>query len=82
MNFKTSDTALASYLITVGFLPSAIDYSSPPRFTIVFANSAESIQTHASQYVAGLAKVDPATFYRVIRKLTRIFRNRQQWGDD
>ncbi len=81
MEYKTTDTALASYLIIQGFLPSLIDYSGP-RYTFVFTNSAESIHDHASRYVTGLARVDPATYHRVNRKLNRILHNHLQWEDD
>ena len=40
------------------------------------------ISTLASQYQAGLARVEPIAFNRILRKLNRILRNKKQWGDD
>ena len=82
MEYKTSDTPLAAYLITQGHLPSTIDYSRPPRYEIIFANSADAIRELASEYNAGLTKVEPIAFNRILRKLNRILRNQIQWEDD
>lgn len=82
MDFKTSDTPLAAYLVTQGHIPSAIDYSHPPRYEIVFTNSADGIRELASEYSAGLATVEPIAFNRILRKLNRILRNQIQWEDD
>ena len=79
-NYKTTDTALASYLITQGFLLLAIDYSQP-RYDFIF-KPATKIADYATKYVVGTALVDPATFNRVNRKLLRIVRNQIQWGDE
>jgi hypothetical protein len=82
MEYRTSDTPLAAFLVTQGHLPSAIDYSNPPRYEIVFANSNDGIRSIAAQYNAGLAKVEPIAFNRILRKLNRILRNQVQWEDD
>lgn len=82
MEYKTTDTPLAAFLVTQGYVPSAIDYSNPPRFEIIFVNTSETINGLASQYTAGLSRVEPITFNRILRKLNRILRNQQQWGDD
>ncbi len=82
MEFKTSDTSLAAYLVTKGLLPSTIDYSNPPRYEIIFANSSKDIHGLASQYIAGLTKVEPITFNRILKKFNRILRNQLQWEDD
>ena len=82
MEYRTSDTPLVAYLITQGYLPSAIDYSTPPRYEMVFANASEDIHNLAFQYTAGLSRVEPIAFNRVLRKLNRILRNQQQWGDE
>ena len=82
MDFKTSDTPLAAYLVTQGHLPPSIDYSRPPRYEIVFANSADGIRELASEYSAGLATVEPIAFNRILRKLNRIIRSKIQWEED
>ena len=82
MEYKTSDTPLAAYLITQGYLPLAIDYSTPPRYEIIFANASKDIHDLASRYTAGLSRVEPIAFNRILRKLNRILRNQQQWGDE
>ncbi len=81
MEYKTSDTPLAAYLTSQGNFPEHIDYSTPPRYMIVFADS-DGIRYLASQYNAGQAKVEPITFNRILRKFNRILRNQIQWGDD
>ena len=82
MAFRTSDTPLAAYLITLGNIPTEIDYSSPPRYEFVFSNSSEGIEQQASLYTAGLGRVEPITFNRILRKLSRIIHNQGQWGED
>jgi len=79
--YSTTDTAQASYLIVKGFTIASIDYSAP-RFVFYFIGPPERLQEHAQHYIAGTALVDPATFTRVNRKLTRILKNRLQWGDE
>ena len=78
--FKTSDTALASYLITQGFILQSVDYSQP-RFEFIFPDSLET-KEHASKYLIGKALTNPAVFNKVNRKLLRIVRQKIQWGDD
>jgi len=79
MDYKTTDTPLAAYLITQGYLPISIDYSNP-RYVILFQRDTD-ISNHASRYISGFARVDPATFHRVSRKLARILHNQLQWGE-
>ena len=78
--FKTSDTALASYLVASGFSLQSIDYSQP-RFEFAFPSS-PGIQEHASKYLIGTALIDPAIFNRINKKLLRILRNQIQWEED
>jgi len=78
--YKTSDTALASYLITQGFILQSVDYSLP-RFEFSFPQSPE-IQDHATKYVTGKALTNPDVFNRINRKLLRIVRERIQWEED
>ena len=78
--YKTTDTALASYLVASGFVLQSIDYSQP-RFEFSFIASPE-IQEHGSKYLIGTALIDPAVFNKINKKLLRILRNRIQWGED
>ncbi len=78
-SYKTTDTALATYLITEGFIPTEIDYSKP-RYEFVFPNGNSQLQDLASKYITGQARVDPATFARINRALMRLIKNEQQWG--
>ena len=82
MDFKTSDTPLAAYLVTQRHLPSSIDYSRPPRYEIAFANSTDDIRKLASEYSAGITTVEPIAFNRILRKLNRILRSKIQWEED
>ncbi len=79
-HYKTSDTALASYLVASGFGLLSIDYSQP-RYEFSFIMSSE-IQDHASKYLIGTALTDPAVFNRINKKLLRIIRNLKQWEED
>ena len=82
MAFRTSDTPLAAYLITLGNIPTEIVYSSPPRYEFVFGNPSKEIEQQASLYTAGLGRVEPIIFNRLLRKLTRIMHAQGQWGED
>jgi len=79
-HFKTSDTGLATYLITEGYIPLSIDYSQP-RFEYHFRDSLE-VKNLSDQYIAGRATTNPASFLRVNKKLLRIIYKRCQWEDD
>ena len=78
--YKTSDTALASYLIASGFVLQSIDYTNP-RYEFAFPCSPE-IQEHASKYLIGVALINPAVFNKINKKLLRILRNQIQWKED
>lgn len=81
MPYKTSDTPLAAFLITQGFAPVEIDYSNPPRFLVSFGNGDDTkIRELANQYMSGTARVDPATFHRVTRRLMRLLHDSKQWS--
>jgi len=79
-NFKTSDTALASFLITKNFSVLFIDYEKP-RFEYHFTNSTE-IRNLADDYITGNALANPASYTRVYRKLNRVIRKMVQWRED
>lgn len=79
--FSTSDTALATYLICEGYVLEDIDYSQP-RYEFRFKNDGPKIQEHVRLYLTSKALVDPATFTRVNRKLTRLLKNQLQWWDE
>ena len=79
-HYKTSDTALASYLITKSYPLLSIDYTLV-RFEFIFPMSDE-IKEMASKYIIGKALTDPSVFNKVNKKLLRIVRQQIQWGDD
>ena len=78
--YRTSDTTLATFLVTKQFALLYVDYSKP-RFEFVFPES-EQIQDAATKYVSGNALTDPSVFARVNRKLLRIIRKQCQWEED
>ncbi len=78
--FRTSDTTLATYLITKQFFLLSIDYSQP-RFEFCFSDSAD-VRQAASNYVTGNALAEPSAFARVNKKLLRIIHKQVQWEDD
>lgn len=78
--YRTSDTALAAFLITEHFLLVFIDYSKP-RFEWLFKDS-EQIRESANNYIIGNAFTDPSKYSRVFRKANRILRKQCQWEDD
>jgi hypothetical protein len=80
-DYKTTDTALAAYIITLGHVPRNIDYDQP-RFEFTFKSNSVNIDDFATKYITGNALVDPATYNRVYRKLLRIVRNHLQWGEE
>lgn len=79
-HYKTSDTTLASYLITENYLLLSIDYSQV-RFEFAFSMS-DGIEELASKYIIGKARTDPSIFNKVNKKLLRIVRQQIQWRDD
>ena len=76
--YTTSDTSLATYLICKGFVLDEIDYTNP-RYEFKFSNGNTKIQEYAQKYITGKALVDPATFTRINRKITRLLKNQMQW---
>ena len=78
--YSTSDTALATFLITSGYSLYNIDYSKP-RFEFLFQDSPK-LRIFASQYVTGQALTEPITFNRINKKLLRLIRNQHQWEED
>lgn len=79
-DFRTTDTALATYLICSGYVLEEIDYSGP-RYEYIFPND-NGILGHAQQYAAGLARVDPASYQRVNRKIARLIKSHRQWWEE
>lgn len=79
-HYKTSDTALAAYLVTEGNKLLNIDYSQP-RYEFTFPQS-EPLQECVSKFIIGAARTDPAVFNKVNKKLLRIVRNQVQWEED
>ncbi|KKN22225.1 hypothetical protein LCGC14_0917260 [marine sediment metagenome] len=79
--YKTSDTALAAFLVTQGFPLDAIDYANP-RYEFIFSDGnldVDKIKEAATNYLIGEARVDPAVYNRVLRKLTKIVRVQGRW---
>jgi len=80
MNYTTTDTALAAYLIASGYPLSGIDYSGP-RYEFLFDTS-NQIRADADAYLTGQALVNPSAYSRINKKLMRIIRRQIQWEDD
>lgn len=78
--YKTSDTALAAYLIASKYELQDIDYSQP-RFQFVFQEDG-GVKPAADRYITSQALVDPATYNRIYRRLTRTLHKQLQWGDE
>ena len=78
--YKTSDTALAAYLIASKYELQNIDYSQP-RFQFVFQEDG-GIKPATDLYITSQALVDPATYNRIYRRLTRTLHKQLQWGDE
>jgi hypothetical protein len=79
-SFKTTDTALATFLIVKNCILERIDYSSP-RYEYHFKNHS-SVRELAQSYLIGQGLADAATLIRVNKKLIRILHNRLQWRDE
>ena len=78
--YRTSDTALAAFLITAQYVLLYIDYDQP-RFEFVFPDSNQLIDS-VNAYISGHAITEPNAFARVNRKLLRILHKRCQWEED
>ena len=78
-HYKTSDTSLASFLITENFYLVGIDYNAP-RYEYLF-RMADNIQEYANNYLSGNAMTNPSAFSRVNKKLLRVIHRRVQWEE-
>ena len=78
--YQTSDTALAAYLVTQGYPLDKIDYTNP-RYEFIFDGNLdeERIKEAATNYLIGEARVDPAVYNRILRKLTRTVKEQGRW---
>lgn len=79
-HYKTSDTALASFLITKNYNLVYIDYEEP-RYKYHFDDSPQ-IRELANSYIIGNALAEPISYARVYKKLNRVIRKHVQWEDD
>ena len=79
-HYRTSDSALATYLILKGYSINLIDYTQP-RFDYVFNGEVSSIQEQVTIYLSGNALVDPSGFFKINRRLMRVVKSQSQWGD-
>jgi len=77
--YKTTDTALATYLLIQNFKLVDIDYSNI-RYEFYFLN-ATNIIDHAQKYMTGNARVDPSVYQRINRQLARALKQKNQWGE-
>lgn len=77
-HYPTSDTSLAGYLYCMGFPIVDIDYSEP-RAVILFKEDNASIREYERLFYTDQAKVTPATFSRIVKRLNVIIRNKSTW---
>jgi len=78
--FKTTDTALATFLIVKDCELVAIDYSAP-RYEYQFKDTV-SIRELSQAYIIGRGFADASTLIRVNKKLLRLIHRQRQWKDD
>ena len=81
--FKTTDSSLASFLITSGHKLISIDYSQP-RYELYFEESPDipTLKDLQNKFLLGTALTNPSVFDKVNKKLLRIIRSQIQWEDD
>ncbi len=77
--YRTTDTALATYLLIQEFKLLDIDYSDV-RYEYFFKHT-DGIIDHAQKYGTGNALVDPSVYQRINRQLARVLKNKGQWLD-
>jgi hypothetical protein len=78
--YRTSDSSLASYLITQGYRVAFIDYAQP-RVEAAFV-LADGIKEKATDYMAGLGRVEPNAYGTIYKKLSRIIKQGIQFDED
>lgn len=78
--FRTSDSSQAVYLVCLGFRIAFIDYTQP-RAEIAFL-LADGIKEKATDYKAGLGRVEPNAYGTIYKKLSRIIKQGIQFEDD
>lgn len=66
--YKTSDTAIAAYLISSGFLAYEIDRSDT-KAVFIFSNSNKELETKVLAYSSGVAIGNIPAFFRTYRFL-------------
>ena len=74
----TTDTDLASYLVTEGYKILRIDYSRP-RYEYTLDRP---ITDHELAFLSGNARSRPADLLKISKKLNRIIGKRCQWEED
>lgn len=74
-SFKTSDTALAAYLISEGFSSPDIEYNGSPRATFVF-NNVLGIEKYLSDFDTARAVGNIVLFFNAYQTLLRRIKER------
>jgi len=70
VEYKTSDTPEAAYLLTLGY--PLIEVAKPStRAFFVFSNNDEAIKQSVFDYYSGRASVEPTLYFLNYRKLVR-----------
>ena len=78
--FKTTDTALSTFLLVKDCILIEIDYNQP-RYEYQFQDTPE-LRDLVHSYLISKGFADANTLIRINKKLLRIIHNKQQWGDD
>lgn len=83
--YPVSDTSFAAFLYTEGFVIIDIDYSEPRRAKFIFkvngVTSLEEYERYLRLYQLGKGTVDPATYSRVYKKLTKTVSQGLPWTE-
>jgi len=75
-SFRTSDTALAAYLVSEGYGTPDIEFTNGSRAFFTFQRDNPKIDTHINSWDTGRAKGNVVMFFQAYQTLLRRIRER------
>lgn len=75
-SFKTSDTALAAYLVSEGYGTPEIEYSNGSRAFFIFSKESPKIDNSISSWDTARARGNVVMFFQAYQTLLRRIRER------
>ena len=77
--FRTYNTALSSYLYSLGFKLFDIEYDDDGKATFVFQNDSEKLMQHVRAFQTCQAEGNIIAYEDARKRFTRIVKNKLPW---